>query len=90
METEGYHAAGYFDMPLEVHQETGFLITWEVLTTRRFVWYYRTVYKNETYAKTLMYVEFKERKTGCGTHCTELKKTETYVWTQYTLTKKCC
>jgi hypothetical protein len=53
-------------MPLEVHQETGFLIMCQVLTTHRFVWYYRTVYKNETY------VEFKEKKTGCGTHCTEL------------------
>ena len=24
------------------------------------------------YTKTLLYVEFKERKTGCGPHCTEL------------------
>jgi len=40
----------YFDKPLQVHQETGFLIMWWVLTTQRFVRYYWTVYKNGTYA----------------------------------------
>jgi len=41
-----------------------------------------------------MYVEFKGRKTGCGTHCTELiwrsEGPQEYVSEQPTLTKKCC
>jgi hypothetical protein len=45
---------------------------YRVLTTQRFVRYYCAVYKNETHSTTPLYVEFKERKIGCGTHCTEL------------------
>jgi hypothetical protein len=84
-------------MPSQVQEETGFLTMWWVLTTQRFVRYYCAVYKNETHSTTPLYVEFKERKIGCGTHCTELiwrsegDQENWCVWTtQYTLTKKCC